>query len=186
MIFYSDTKKSGGFTLIELLVVISIIGLLSSVVLASLNSARQKARNAKRLSDIHQIATALELVYNETGHYPAHTGIPSNGGWTISNQTYSFAPAGLLGTSMPNPPKDPTGTGVSSGYWYYYFSPGWFGANPGSNCIKDNKGMYILGVNTMESISGHMPTSPGPDSCIWGNGWGIENWNYVVQGYENN
>lgn len=63
-------KRERGFTLIELLVVISIIGLLSSVVLASLNGARMKARDAKRLSDKHQIKLALELAYDSLGYYP--------------------------------------------------------------------------------------------------------------------
>lgn len=53
-----------GFTLIELLVVIAIIGILSSVVLASLNSARQKGRDARRISDIKQLQLALELCYD--------------------------------------------------------------------------------------------------------------------------
>src|SRR3989338_3128827 len=52
-----------GFTLIELLVVISIIGLLSSVVLASLNNARAKARDTRRIQDFKQISTALYLYY---------------------------------------------------------------------------------------------------------------------------
>lgn len=60
-----------GFTLIELLVVIAIIGILSSVVLASLNSARQKSRDARRLSDVKQIQLALELYYDANGGYPS-------------------------------------------------------------------------------------------------------------------
>lgn len=61
--------RSRGFTLIELLVVIAIIGLLSSVVLASLNTARAKARDARRLADLHQIQTAMELYRSTCGTY---------------------------------------------------------------------------------------------------------------------
>lgn len=64
-----STKK--GFTLIELLVVIAIIGILSSVVLASLNSARTKSRDAKRVSDIKQLQLALELYYDDNAGYPS-------------------------------------------------------------------------------------------------------------------
>jgi type II secretion system protein G len=60
-----------GFTLIELLVVIAIIGLLSTLSILALNSARARARDAKRISDIKQIQTALEMYYNDTGDYPA-------------------------------------------------------------------------------------------------------------------
>ncbi|HEU5114196.1 MAG TPA: type II secretion system protein [Candidatus Paceibacterota bacterium] len=58
-----------GFTLIELLVVISIISLLSSVVLSALNSARAKARDAKRVSEIGQLKLALEYYYDKYGTY---------------------------------------------------------------------------------------------------------------------
>ncbi|HJO89861.1 MAG: prepilin-type N-terminal cleavage/methylation domain-containing protein [Candidatus Pacebacteria bacterium] len=66
-------RKTGnkGFTLIELLVVIAIIGILSSVVLASLNSARQKARDAKRISDVKQLQLALEFYFDANGGYPS-------------------------------------------------------------------------------------------------------------------
>ena len=67
---FKNSKKSKGFTLIELLVVIAIIGILSSVVLASLNSARKKARDARRLADIKQVQTALDLYFDANRQYP--------------------------------------------------------------------------------------------------------------------
>lgn len=70
--------RQRGFTLIELLVVIAIIGILSSVVLASLNSARVKSRDSRRISDIKQIQLALELYYDSNGQYPTQIyGSPS-------------------------------------------------------------------------------------------------------------
>lgn len=63
-------KQNKGFTLIELLVVIAIISLLSSIVMASLSSARMKARDAKRLATLRSIGTALELYYSKYGSYP--------------------------------------------------------------------------------------------------------------------
>ena len=56
-----------GFTLIELLVVIAIISILSSVVLASLNTARQKAKIARAQSDMNQIRIAMQLFLDDNG-----------------------------------------------------------------------------------------------------------------------
>jgi len=58
------------FTLVELLVVIAIIGILSTLSVVALNSARAKARDARRLSDIKQIRTALDMYYDSAGTYP--------------------------------------------------------------------------------------------------------------------
>lgn len=63
------TKK--GFTLIELLVVIAIIGILSAVVLTSLSSARTKARDTQKVSNVQQVRTAFTLSQNQSdGSYP--------------------------------------------------------------------------------------------------------------------
>lgn len=67
MIFH----KKKGFTLIELLVVIAIIGILATIVLVSLNTARQKARDARRIGDLRQVALALEMYADDNNaQYP--------------------------------------------------------------------------------------------------------------------
>ena len=98
---YSHSKK--GFTLIELLVVISLIGFLSSVVLASLNTARAKSRDSERVSNAKQISNALELYYDDNKVVPSSlevlvpkyiAKIPSNFTYTsISNASGSLAVA---------------------------------------------------------------------------------------------
>ena len=56
--------KNKGFTLIELLVVVAVIALLSAVGLVAFQSGRQKSRDAKRLADMTQLATTMELFFN--------------------------------------------------------------------------------------------------------------------------
>ncbi|MCX6797480.1 MAG: prepilin-type N-terminal cleavage/methylation domain-containing protein [Candidatus Doudnabacteria bacterium] len=117
-------KSGAGFTLIELLVVISIIGLLASVVLVSLNSARAKARNAKRVADLSQIQKALELYYNDNNGYP-------NPGWgwrSECNAWGGFASdqviPGLVPKYMSRFPSDPKMNKAGSQACYLYLSNG--------------------------------------------------------------
>ena len=83
-------KKGGGsegFTLIELLIVIAIIGILAVVLLVQLGGSRGKARDAKRISDIGQIQTAVELYYNDNNKYPADLNAVVSGGYMSSRPT---------------------------------------------------------------------------------------------------
>jgi prepilin-type N-terminal cleavage/methylation domain-containing protein len=87
-----------GFTLIEILIVVAIIGILASVVLVGLGPVQRRGRDARRISDLRQIQTALELYYNINGSYPA----PAGG---------NIVPrSALVPAVVPNLPKDPGGS----------------------------------------------------------------------------
>jgi len=108
------TNGKRGFTLIELLVVIAIIGLLSTLAVVALNSARQKSRDSKRVADVKQIQTALELYFADHQGYPTSNGVLGgasfkklvNGGWVASNVTGTTTYMGLV----PSAPKPIDGT----------------------------------------------------------------------------
>lgn len=125
------SHQNAGFTLIELLVVISIIGLLSSIVLTSINSARVKARDARRLADIRQIVTVLQLYYDDNNAFPPTTGC--NGGWCClghgdagkcwSNGYWgSTALDNSLSKYIPKIPDDPLNNTSKLGDAYMYNS----------------------------------------------------------------
>lgn len=118
-------KNNAGFTLIELLVVIAIISMLSSVVMASLNSARSKARDAQRLSDVKQFQLALGLYYDKYGSYinTIAEGFPLG---IPTNATTALAPLiteGFIPSISTNPKP------LSCGKWgnevYVYGSSVW-------------------------------------------------------------
>ncbi len=139
-------KPNLGFTLIELLVVVAIIGLLSSMVLTSLNEAKAKARDAQRIQDIKQIETALELFYADYERYPSTCssgtfpltcddldmiGEVIGSGGTFDLLLEGNNPKGIV--YMKNVPSDPlwdsawgnvaSDYGIGNTYYYYAYDP---------------------------------------------------------------
>lgn len=160
-----------GFTLIELLVVIAIIGLLSSVVMLSLSNARKKSRDVKRLADLKQIITALDLYYDKYGQYPTTTDNDCLG-YDTSNMNSEGNPNGFINSLVTSgvvsiSPGDPSQSGTTcagpSFYVYYRYDPSspywqaaWSAAD--SNC---KTAFYVLGAVGFETTTGVQPTSPG-------------------------
>ena len=127
-------KKQKGFTLIELLVVIAIIGLLATIVLVSVNSAREKARDAKRKTDLHQIHLALEIFYSNKDSYIdtweicgdtsagcSGCGCGGEAAFSYGNWSPTFGNLhrALVQDYISALPIDP----VNNSSYYYYFEP---------------------------------------------------------------
>lgn len=99
----AEKNQRNGFTLIELLVVIAVIGILATLFLVSLNSAKAKARDAKRKHDLRQIRLAIEIYYDNHGYYPtvsnaainpgSHGGAWCHNRWTFGDCWSSSNPA---------------------------------------------------------------------------------------------
>jgi general secretion pathway protein G len=97
----TSPRKLFGFTLLELLVVMAIIGILAAIGIASYGTVQSKARDARRKSDLENVARALEMYRNDVGSYPAAISLD---GSEFHNPTQ---PSVIY---MQKTPEDPRGT----------------------------------------------------------------------------
>ena len=182
---------SQGFTLIELLVVVAIIGLLASIAVVALQSARGEARDTKRIADMKQIYTALQIYNDKYGEFPTdisngllNCGGPPPMGWIRSGYTgngENFLAELELDGIMTQVPVDPIKKDIPGipDYCYGYFR---FGA--GYNGCDATRGNYfVLMIKDLETWDGPgpHPTSPGW-RCAGGDWTGYE---WAIGSYEN-
>lgn len=127
-------KNKKAFTLIELLVVIAIIGLLATLSVLALNNARAKSRDAKRVADIKQMQTALELYFNDKQSYPTSSEMVSS----IS----SYDPTSGTSTYMQVIPTSPNPQATAcTGADVYTYTQDSAGASYSLNyCLEGNVG----------------------------------------------
>jgi len=117
-------KKQLGFTMIELLVVIAIISFIASAAIYSVQAARIKARDTKRIADLSQIRKALDMYFSDNNKYPN-----TNDNWArssaVSGQMYTNWEnlKIILGPYMPKLPNDPINSNQNTwtgGFAYMY------------------------------------------------------------------
>ncbi|MEI7451655.1 MAG: FISUMP domain-containing protein [Candidatus Falkowbacteria bacterium] len=107
-------KNKKAFTLIELLVVIAIIGILATIAVVALQNARAKARDARRVADVKQMQTALELYFNDKQHYPSASEFTT--GAIVSTSTQGTTTYMAV---MPTPPSPADGPCSSTSAYTY-------------------------------------------------------------------
>ncbi len=97
----STVRLSKGFTILELLIVIAVFGLLATLAVLSLNSARARMRDAKRVSDVSIMRAALSQHWLEKATYPQSAGV--NLGQAGTN-TDVFTGSGFVSRELAQPP----------------------------------------------------------------------------------
>ncbi|MBI4363242.1 MAG: type II secretion system protein [Candidatus Doudnabacteria bacterium] len=137
-----------GFTLIELLVVVTIIGLLSSVIMVALGNARLKARDARRLSDMQQIKSGMDV------YFSLGSGYSDAASWNTAQTNGSIL--ACSGTDVLRVPQDPLHIG-NPGFVYTY-TPG---GNSSSGCGGTVYSTYKVQFQT------EGPTSLGPPTTYY-------------------
>ncbi len=160
------SKKERGFTLIELLVVVAIVGLLSSVILASLNSVRAKARDTQRKMELDQVSKSLYMYFDKYGRHPINMdGGSSNLPGNFAYVTQKLVEEGFL-SKVPVSPCGLACDHNQGGYSLYNYGTG----------------SYTILVTSLETMTA--TTTAIPPTCRpYANNWcsnTIANKNYCL------
>ena len=141
-----NQKNKQGFTLIELLVVIAIIGLLATLSVVALNNARERARDTRRVSDVKQIQTALELYYN------------TNNGYPTDEQGLDILGDNNLMNPVPTPPT-PDDCNIGDAYGYTV------NAEEDEYCLEYCLANNTGGIDAADTIFATESTIDGGETC---------------------
>jgi prepilin-type N-terminal cleavage/methylation domain-containing protein len=175
------SRIARAFTLIELLVVISIIGLLSSIVLSALQTARVKGYDGRRFTDLRNMEQALDSYYQDNGHYPEPASCSDGGAhWCTACPTIAMGVlinssiTGLTPTYVAAIPTDPANTalsnegGTDSDCYMYSAS-----ANGSDYKFIDYHPNFVLGSNPVGAVGAIKSFSDTQGSIDGQDGWGV-------------
>ncbi len=164
-IYKNNGGGTSGFTLIEILIVVAIISILASIVLVGIGPTEQLGRDARRISDLHEVQTALELYYAKCGYYPggavdgnSHcTGIQQIGYATLAT---NIVASNLGVQSMPNDPQ--------SGKKYYYSTLADGSSYLLGATLENKNGSVFSGYNAPSSTNygGDTFACASPNYCL--------------------
>ncbi|MFA7365335.1 MAG: FISUMP domain-containing protein [Patescibacteria group bacterium] len=157
--------KQSAFTLIELLVVIAIIGILATLAIVALQQARQNARDAKRVADVKQMSTALELFFNDNQAYPTTLEELTTGGYM---QILPTAPSVADGTCTPEENDYNYTVGTENSTYTLSFCSGKqvSDISPGLLCMTPG-GLTTCGLGGAEPTSGTFVDSRDGQTYAW-------------------
>lgn len=154
-----NIQQRKGFTLIEILIVVAIIAILASVVLVGLGPTQSLGRDARRVSDLHEVQNGLELYYNAKGAYP----VVASGGWAAL--TTALTGASIQINSVPQDPSGGSATyqyGTDTGGTTYVLGAKLENGTGGSW----NGYTTPTNLSSLASADSDVGTCVSPDYCI--------------------